>query len=249
MATQCRFFATSAPIPTSPWELRHSLGFEFIRNFNQPYRADSIRDFWHRWHISLSTWLRDYLFIPLGGSRLGKVKTYRNLFLTMLLGGLWHGAAWNFVLWGVLHGSALGIERFFRELIKPGPAALWLKTLKTIAVFHFVCLTWIFFTADTFQTAWEYLSSFVNIDLPNQLVSPYALLLLFIGLAGQFLPGDFIEKLEEGLAPVPLALQGAGLAVVIICIGAHGTRDPGTVHLFQVLGWQRRKKDHHPFGP
>ena len=87
------------------------LGFIFAKNFDSPYRAESITDFWRRWHISLSTWLREYLYIPLGGNRLGKVRTYLNLMATMLLGGLWHGASWNFVIWGGLHGGMLAFER------------------------------------------------------------------------------------------------------------------------------------------
>src|SRR6266849_3862156 len=87
------------------------LGYQFPQNFNQPYRALSVQDFWRRWHITLSTWLRDYLYIPLGGSRGGTWFTYRNIMITMLLGGLWHGASWNFVIWGGLHGAALVVER------------------------------------------------------------------------------------------------------------------------------------------
>ena len=92
------------------------LGIEFIWNFHLPYLSTSIQEFWRRWHISLSTWLRDYLYIPLGGNRLGTLRTYVNLILTMFLGGLWHGAAWNFVLWGLLHGVALAIERYYRAV-------------------------------------------------------------------------------------------------------------------------------------
>ena len=93
------------------------LGFRFPMNFNSPYKADSITDFWHRWHISLSTWLRDYLYISLGGNRKGKVRTYINLCLTMLLGGLWHGASWNFVIWGGFHGIALAAQKFWRNVV------------------------------------------------------------------------------------------------------------------------------------
>lgn len=93
------------------------LGFRFPMNFNSPYKADSITDFWHRWHISLSTWLRDYLYISLGGNRKGQFRTYVNLFLTMLLGGLWHGASWNFVVWGAFHGVALALHKAWRSLL------------------------------------------------------------------------------------------------------------------------------------
>ena len=93
------------------------LGFRFPINFNSPYKSDSVTDFWHRWHISLSTWLRDYLYISMGGNRKGKIRTYINLIVTMLLGGLWHGASWNFILWGGLHGAALAIHKFLRSLL------------------------------------------------------------------------------------------------------------------------------------
>ena len=96
-------------------------GFRFPRNFNQPYRAQRLREFWQRWHISLSTWLRDYLYKPLGGNRHGRLNTYRNLMITMLLGGIWHGAAWKFVMWGALHGGGLAVERMMRAVDRPAP--------------------------------------------------------------------------------------------------------------------------------
>jgi len=131
------------------------MGFHFMVNFRQPYFADSIQDFWRRWHISLSTWLRDYLYIPLGGNRNGERQTYRNLLLTMLLGGLWHGANWTFVVWGALHGGGLGIER---KLTRDRAIALGIpKWIKRIFVFHFVCLSWIFFRAASLREAWEML--------------------------------------------------------------------------------------------
>jgi alginate O-acetyltransferase complex protein AlgI len=96
-----------------------ALGFELMINFNQPYLAADITDFWRRWHISLSTWLRDYLYIPLGGNKHGTVRTYRNLFITMVLGGLWHGASWTFVIWGALHGIYLAVHKFLTSLGRP----------------------------------------------------------------------------------------------------------------------------------
>jgi alginate O-acetyltransferase complex protein AlgI len=137
------------------------LGFHFMVNFRQPYLAESPQDFWRRWHISLSTWLRDYLYIPLGGNRHGTWKTYKNLILTMLLGGLWHGANWTYVVWGGIHGGGLAVERVL-TLDAPGPSAwessrkpswtgLWTRRL---ILFHFVCLAWVFFRAATLQGAW-----------------------------------------------------------------------------------------------
>jgi D-alanyl-lipoteichoic acid acyltransferase DltB (MBOAT superfamily) len=100
------------------------LGFQFPRNFNSPYTATSLQDFWRRWHMTLSRWLRDYLYVPLGGNRRGEWRTRLNLVLTMLLGGLWHGAAWNFVIWGGIHGTALVVGRSRRAKAGPGPAAI-----------------------------------------------------------------------------------------------------------------------------
>lgn len=132
------------------------LGFHFMVNFRQPYLAISIQDFWRRWHISLSTWLRDYLYIPLGGSAEPGYKTYRNLLTTMLLGGLWHGANWTFVVWGWLHGVALASERYIREssllrrLSAFGSGWTWAQR---ILVFHLVCLSWVFFRAESLGAA------------------------------------------------------------------------------------------------
>jgi D-alanyl-lipoteichoic acid acyltransferase DltB (MBOAT superfamily) len=132
------------------------LGFHFMVNFRQPYLANSIQDFWRRWHISLSTWLRDYLYIPLGGSAEPGLKTYRNLLVTMLLGGLWHGANWTFAVWGWLHGMALAAERYSREsgvLRKIPDLSIDWTWPRRILVFHFVCLSWIFFRAESVGSA------------------------------------------------------------------------------------------------
>src|SRR6202050_1674331 len=123
------------------------LGFHFPVNFRRPYLAASITDFWRRWHISLSTWLRDYLYISLGGNRRGRWMTYRNLMLTMLLGGLWHGASWNFVIWGGYHGALLSLERVFRGDRPIREDWNWLYPLKAIATFALVMIGWVFFRA------------------------------------------------------------------------------------------------------
>src|SRR6266404_1383252 len=136
------------------------MGFHFMVNFRQPYLAESMQDFWRRWHISLSTWLRDYLYIPLGGNRNGERQTYRNLMLTMLLGGLWHGANWTFVIWGGLHGSALAAERLLmgaREVV--GSSANFIARWgRRVIIFNLVCLAWIFFRVPSFSGAWEQLA-------------------------------------------------------------------------------------------
>jgi alginate O-acetyltransferase complex protein AlgI len=130
------------------------LGFRLMENFKQPYLATSIQDFWRRWHISLSTWLRDYLYIAMGGNRKGRMRTYANLMITMLLGGLWHGASWNFVIWGGLHGAALALERILTKRgDTPTPRNCWNELSKWFFTFHFICLAWIFFRAKTFDAA------------------------------------------------------------------------------------------------
>jgi D-alanyl-lipoteichoic acid acyltransferase DltB (MBOAT superfamily) len=129
------------------------LGYDLMENFRMPYFSTSITEFWRRWHISLSTWLRDYLYIPLGGNRKGKIFTYRNLMLTMLLGGLWHGAAWNFIIWGALHGLYLTVERLtnFKDFI--AKKSWFFKLISGVITFHLVCLAWIFFRAESFEMA------------------------------------------------------------------------------------------------
>jgi alginate O-acetyltransferase complex protein AlgI len=136
------------------------MGFEFSQNFNAPYISTTIQEFCRRWHISLSSWLRDYLYISLGGNRRGEIRTYANLLITMLLGGLWHGASWNFIIWGALHGAWLSVERLLTRSRRAAAAigrAYWretvLRLVQCAAVFHGVCFTWIFFRARTLQDA------------------------------------------------------------------------------------------------
>ncbi|HVX13399.1 MAG TPA: MBOAT family protein [Pirellulales bacterium] len=137
----------------------HMLGFKLAQNFNMPYASANISEFWRRWHISLSSWLRDYLFIPLGGSRGTSWQTNRNLLITMTLGGLWHGASWTFVIWGVIHGVVLIVHRYFRAFCQSRPKLdEALRTppgtaLRIAATFLTVSLAWIFFRATTFTTA------------------------------------------------------------------------------------------------
>lgn len=127
------------------------LGFELMLNFNLPYFARNPSDFWRRWHISLSTWLRDYLYVPLGGNRYGSWKTYRNLMLTMILGGLWHGAAWTFVVWGIYQGGLLAVHRALSGYIPSEWSRSWVfNALSILIMFQFVCLGWLIFRAESF---------------------------------------------------------------------------------------------------
>ena len=129
------------------------MGFRFVENFNHPYISRSITEFWQRWHISLSTWLRDYLYIPLGGNRHGEVKTYRNLITTMVLGGLWHGANWTFVLWGALHGGIMAFERFLTGGNKNKSA--WPKLIALPLTFLIVMIGWVLFRASDVSNAFD----------------------------------------------------------------------------------------------
>lgn len=127
------------------------LGFELMVNFNRPYIATNPSDFWRRWHISLSTWLRDYLYIPLGGNRHGKLNTYRNLMMTMLLGGFWHGASWKFILWGAYQGTILVLYRLFSDSKVKLPDNFFLLYLSRIGMFHLTCLGWLLFRANNLE--------------------------------------------------------------------------------------------------
>jgi alginate O-acetyltransferase complex protein AlgI len=151
------------------------MGYEFLENFRWPYLARNITDFWRRWHISLSSWLRDYLYISLGGNRGSRLFTHRNLLLTMLLGGLWHGAAWVFVIWGGLHGIALIVHKeWSRRFPGPLPEArpslvrrAVVTTLSTALTFYFVCLCWIFFRSPDLESAWTTCQAWVLLRSPG----------------------------------------------------------------------------------
>ena len=183
------------------------LGYQFPENFRQPYRASSFKDFWRRWHISLSSWLRDYLYIPLGGSRYGKWKTYRNLLLTMILGGLWHGAAWNFIIWGGLHGTALAVERKIGERKKKVRRRSG-EFIKRILIFHFVCLCWIFFRAEDIQSARAYLAGFFTRTSGSGIITPFILILLLSGLLMHYIPEGFKTGCGRAASRIPVLFQG-----------------------------------------
>ena len=135
------------------------LGYRLKENFNNPYQSVNITEFWRRWHISLSSWLRDYVYISMGGNRKGKFRTYLHLFLTMLIGGIWHGASWRFVVWGAAHGVALAVHKLFSrkksEDAAPANISFWGKFWGTVVTFHFVSLLWIFFRAQSFSAAFD----------------------------------------------------------------------------------------------
>lgn len=197
------------------------LGYRFLENFDQPYRASSLQDFWRRWHISLSTWLRDYLYLPLGGNRHGEAKTYRNLFLTMFLGGIWHGAAWTFIFWGVFHGTMLGLERYVRRKLdafapaqgEPGGVMSFLgngaqHVVGVVWTFHLVCFAWIFFRADSFATAGSYLAGFARWSEASQYATPFLAGLIMLAMFFQFTPRRLGRWLARGVQWLPAPLLG-----------------------------------------
>jgi alginate O-acetyltransferase complex protein AlgI len=196
------------------------LGVRFPLNFDSPYQAQSITEFWRRWHISLSTWLRDYLYIPLGGSRGGRLLTYRNLFLTMVLGGLWHGAAWTFVIWGAYHGLLLSIERFANELRKGRPrSASWpKKVVTTFLTFHLVLIGWIFFRAPSFGAARLVFSRLASGTLYHPNLAPPILAVLGIALVTHFVPSGLFDRLRRTVCVLPFPAQGALLFATMVIL-------------------------------
>jgi len=202
------------------------LGYRFPQNFNQPYRALSVTEFWRRWHITLSSWLRDYLYIPLGGNRKGRVRTYVNLMVTMVLGGLWHGASGHFVLWGGLHGAALAVERFFGIGHGSRRMPAWLAWLIT---FHFVCITWVFFRAPSLESALAYLGNMASGDrFTSTTMTWWVALMLLIGMATQFWPHYWFDKAAAAYdrAPLPVKIAIPIVVIFIIAVAAPGGIPP-----------------------
>ncbi len=214
------------------------LGFKLPENFRTPYKSASITEFWRRWHISLSSWLRDYLYISLGGNRKGKFRTYVNLFLTMLLGGLWHGASWKFVIWGVLHGFALVIERLFKNRISFPKNAL-VKAIQIFITFHFVAFAWIFFRARDFSTAFELLGNIGKLDFDISkwvtILTGYqnVFIVMLIGYVWHFLPYRWIGLLRSGFDRLPIVLKALVLAFAYWVVYATATSGPQPFIYFQ----------------
>jgi alginate O-acetyltransferase complex protein AlgI len=206
------------------------LGFELIDNFRGPYGAIGFSDFWRRWHISLSTWLRDYLYISLGGNRGTASRTYVNLMLTMLIGGLWHGASWSFVVWGGLHGIYLAIERAIRGPRPSEPTSAIGIGAGVILTYALVCLTWVFFRAADFTTAWEMVRAMIGFgtDEPGAIASKVrAVLALVVVIAMVIIHAVMRKKhLEDVLVAMSPWLRGALIAVMLfsIAVAAGGQR-------------------------
>jgi alginate O-acetyltransferase complex protein AlgI len=174
LAFSGQIFCDFAGYSTTAIGVALCLGFSLPDNFRYPYAAIGFSDFWRRWHISLSAWLRDYLYIPLGGNRKGNWRTYANLMTTMLLGGLWHGAAWTFVVWGGLHGAYLAAERWLKARF--GRGALWQtwagRLFLALLTYFLVNITWVFFRAQDFGTAWRLLDTMLTFETGGAKVLP-----------------------------------------------------------------------------
>jgi D-alanyl-lipoteichoic acid acyltransferase DltB (MBOAT superfamily) len=206
------------------------LGFHFPVNFRRPYLAQSITDFWHRWHISLSTWLRDYLYIPLGGSRNGRWMTYRNLMITMLLGGLWHGASWNFLVWGCYHGALLGLERAVRGARAAKSSWSPLYVPKALITFALVLIGWVFFRAADLPQSLEIVSQMFSGKPGHLLLQPWhvelALISLAVALAEE--TGGWCER----IAARPALVYASALALMLFFIEIFGDISSSTPFIY-----------------
>jgi alginate O-acetyltransferase complex protein AlgI len=198
------------------------LGFALPDNFRFPYASIGFSDFWRRWHVSLSTWLRDYLYVSLGGNRRGRVRTYANVMLTMLIGGLWHGASWNFVAWGGLHGAFLALERPLRDRgldlprVRPRAARFALM----LATFAAVCLAWVFFRAQSFSDARAVLGSMLTGSAGSLALDPVETASA-LGVVGALVIGQFLMRsssLEQLVERLSWPIRVLALACLIIAL-------------------------------
>jgi len=207
------------------------LGFDLPVNFNRPYLATSVGDFWRRWHISLSTWLRDYLYISLGGSRGSAWKTARNLAIVMLLGGLWHGAAWGFVIWGALHGILLGAGRLFKHTTEINPdrpgQAVSSRVARVVVTFHLAAACFVIFRAEDFSTAVAYYTSLLSFGPGTSPVNVSALALasLLLGATLELAPRGLLAMIARAYVSVPSAVQGGIVTGCLLLFAAVGGRN------------------------
>ncbi len=194
------------------------MGFTINENFDSPYQSSSITEFWRRWHMSLSSWLKDYLYISLGGNRVGKFRQYVNLMLTMLLGGLWHGASFNFIVWGGLHGLALAVDKIRMSIKFLNPTSKILRLIGVLFTFHFVCFCWVFFKASSFYDAGIIFTQiFTNFDLsafvPLLLAYSSVFVIMLIGYIVHFVPKSY-EYFAENIL-IKISLTGRILILLI----------------------------------
>jgi D-alanyl-lipoteichoic acid acyltransferase DltB (MBOAT superfamily) len=203
------------------------LGFRFPDNFDAPYTARNLQDFWRRWHMTLSRWLRDYLYIPLGGGRGSRWATARNIMITMVLGGLWHGAAWTFVAWGAVHGFGQVVGHFRRSRrvaagLEPVPGGTLRVAVQRLVTFHIVCLGWVFFRADSFSTATTLLGRLFTAWGRAPLVTPLVVITIAGTIALQYLPTGLVGRAQGEFARQRWVVQGAILGAVLLGITTLG---------------------------
>ncbi len=227
------------------------MGFRFPQNFDRPYAAVSVQDFWRRWHMTLSRWLRDYLYIPLGGNRRGRVRTYVNLLATMGLGGLWHGAAGVFIVWGLYQGAGLAAERLAGQLRAartasrqaedapgrvarparrvPGAGAAIGAWLRVLLVFHFVCAGWVLFNSETLAHAGNIYGRLLQgWGTSTELVTPMVVAVIVGAVLAQYVPLSFARRWSTRLAEAPAAIIAAAFALwtmIVVALGPEGVAD------------------------
>lgn len=199
------------------------MGIDLSLNFKQPYLSRSITEFWRRWHITLSSWLRDYLYIPLGGNRRGPRRTYLNLMITMLLGGLWHGAAWTFVVWGGLHGAFLAVERMLGRTVPAEKPLNFGDVPRVVLTFGLVCLSWAFFRADSLAEAWTIVSRIITFAPGDQVAAVAMVPVLALVVLGI----DLVARSSIGRCPFSswtVVRQGVvfGIATLGVLLGSGG---------------------------
>lgn len=199
------------------------LGFKLAINFNSPYKANSLSDFWRRWHISLSSWLRDYLYIPLGGSRKGKIRTAINLMITMVLGGLWHGASLSFVIWGALHGVVLVVEKMLKSISSRFFNKKYLQPFFIFIIFHIVCLGWIFFRGESNQDIWLMLNKIWFTFKWQGLIEfiegyPLVFGIMIIGITVHWLPSAWQELVRGKFISSPLWIKSVIIVAVLFIL-------------------------------
>lgn len=196
------------------------MGFDLGINFDSPYQSKNLTEFWRRWHISLSSWLRDYIYIPLGGNRKGTFRTYLNNFLTMLIGGLWHGAAWKFIFWGAMHGVGLAVHKAMKPILSKIPDNFVVKTLSCLITFVFVSLLWVFFRADSFESSVVLIfSAFENLDvayIPVFWSVRYEwCIMMLILIVSHFMPDSITDRCKDLFIRSPWVVKLLVFLVVV----------------------------------